>query len=86
MITYVTTVQLKDAGQNDYEQLDIEMGKEAFAPAKQRSTPARDHSAIYREYKYSGSTTLQEVVTAAYRAANRTGRKYSFTVMKDKAP
>ena len=82
MITYSTTIQLKDAVQNDYDKLDLEMSKEAFAPVKQ-SQPATQPT--YREYKYSGGTTLQEVTAAAYRASTRVGKKYSFTVMKDKA-
>lgn len=84
MITYSTTIQLKDAVQNDYDKLDLEMSKEAFAPVKHGQPAKQPSQPIYREYKYSGGTTLQEVTAAAYRASNRVGKKYSFTVMKDK--
>lgn len=83
MINYLTTIQLKDAAQNDYDRLDIEMSKEAFAPVQRQSPSVKDFS-IYRAYKYSGGTSLQEVTAAAYRASNRVGKRYSFTVMKDK--
>jgi hypothetical protein len=82
MINYLTTIQLKDAVQNDYDKLDVEMSKEAFAPVKQ-SQPVTQP--IYREYKYNGGTTLQEVTAAAYRASRRVGKQYSFTVIKARA-
>jgi hypothetical protein len=85
MITYSTTIQLKDAAQNDYDKLDLEMSKEAFAPVKQGQPATQSSQPIYREYRYSRGTTLQEVIAAAYRASTRVGKKYSFTVMKDKA-
>ena len=84
MINYLTTVQLIDAEQNDYDKLDIEMSKEAFAPVKQSLQVQKPLPSLYRVYKYSGGITLQEVTAAAYRASSRTGKKYSFTVIKDK--
>jgi hypothetical protein len=85
MINYLTTIQLKDAEQNDYDKLDIEMCKEAFAPVKQSQPTAKSSLPFYREYVCTGGITLQEVTAAAYRASKRVGKKYSFTVMKDKA-
>jgi hypothetical protein len=41
--------------------------------------------AIAREYNYLGSISLQAVTAAAYRAAHRTGKQYSFTVIKQKS-
>ncbi len=84
MTSYLTTIQLKDAEQNDYDKLDIEMSKEAFAPVKQSRQEAKPSPSIYREYKYNGGITLQEATAAAYRASQRVGKKYSFTVMKDR--
>jgi hypothetical protein len=90
MITFITTVQLKDAEQNDYDRLDIEMNREAFSPLKQTSKQHRPETKksalpIYREYRYKGGITLQEATAAAYRASSRVGKKYSFTILKDKA-
>jgi len=38
-----------------------------------------------REYNYLGSITLQAVTAAAYRAAHRTGKQYTFTVIKQRS-
>ncbi len=85
MINYLTTVQLKDAEQNDYDKLDAEMSKEAFERANLSEQVKKPSSPFYREYKYSGGITIQKVTAAAYRAGSRIGKKYSFTVIKNKA-
>lgn len=79
MSRYITSVQLKNAGQEDYEKLDIEMEKSDFV-----KVAAGRNDREYREYDYRGLTTLQAVVTAAYSAAGRIGKQYSLTVMKAK--
>ena len=85
MRNYITRVQLKDAEHNDYERLDSEMEKERFSRVKVQKAATKDNSVRPREYNFQGGITLQQVTAAAYRAASRTGKKYSFTVMKEKA-
>jgi hypothetical protein len=85
MRKYITRVQLKDAEHNDYERLDSEMKKEQFSRAKVQNAATKDSSVRPREYNFQGGITLQQVTAAAYRAASKTGKKYSFTVMKEKA-
>jgi hypothetical protein len=94
MRTFITSVRLKDAENPDYERLDREMEKEQFAkvkPPKAKSPKAKSRAAagekilpVTREYNYLGSISLQAVTAAAYRAAHRTGKQYSFTVIKQK--
>ncbi len=86
MSKYITRVQLKDAQQSDYERLDKEMGKERFFKVKLPRAVSTDTFARPREYNFRGGITLREVTAAAYRAASKTGKEYSFTVMKEKAP
>jgi len=78
MSKFITSVQLKNAAQGDYEKLDLEMEKKAFIKV------VRSQASEYREYNHRGLTTLQDVITAAYTAASRIGRQYSLTVMKEK--
>ena len=78
MSKFITSVQLKDAAQGDYEKLDLEMEKKKFIKV------VRSQVSEYREYNHRGLTTLQDVITAAYTAASRIGRQYSLTVMKEK--
>jgi serine kinase of HPr protein (carbohydrate metabolism regulator) len=94
MRTFITSVRLKDAENPDYERLDREMEKEQFAkvkPPKAKSPKAKSRVAagekeltVTREYNYLGSISLQAVTAAVYRAAHRTGKQYSFTVIKQK--
>ena len=85
MKKYIARVQLKDAEQTDYEKLDSEMEKERFARVKLQKASTKENPASPREYNFHGGITLQQVTAAAYRAASKTGKKYSFTVMKEKA-
>jgi len=85
MKKYITRVRLKDAGQNDYEKLDSEMEKEHFAKIKLQKAAAKGNPLQPGEYSFQGGITIQQVTAAAYRAASKTGKKYSFTVMKEKA-
>jgi hypothetical protein len=85
MRKYITRVQLKDAEQSDYERLDGEMEKERFSRVKLQKASTKESSVRPREYNFRGGITLQQVTAAAYRAASKTGKKYSFTVMKEKA-
>jgi hypothetical protein len=85
MRRYITRVQLKDAEQSDYERLDGEMEKERFSRISNKKAFIKDTPTLPREYNFKGGITLQQVTAAAYRAASKTGKKYSFTVMKAKA-
>jgi serine kinase of HPr protein (carbohydrate metabolism regulator) len=85
MRKYITRVKLKDAEKSDYERLDSEMEKERFARVKLHKALAKDNPVRTREYNFHGGITIQQVTAAAYRAASKTGKKYSFTVMKEKA-
>jgi hypothetical protein len=79
---YITQVKLANAGNADYELLDREMEKGRF----ERVSSLREagKAEARREYNFRGVTTLQEVITAAYTAASRTGKEYKLTVIKDK--
>jgi hypothetical protein len=84
MNTYRTSVRIKDAQTSDYERLDNEMAKQLFARvfAGEKSTLA--NNAVERQYDYRGSTSLQDVTAAAYKAARKVGKEYSFTVIRQK--
>jgi len=85
MARYITRVQLKDAVQRDLELLDSELQRESFTRVKLiRSSGKEPDPADPREYNRQGNVSLQEVTAAVYKAATLTGKKYSFTVMKEK--
>ena len=84
MRKFITRIQLKDAEQSDYEKLDKEMEKKLFSKIKPPKAGRKINLTRPREYYYRGGVSLREVTAAAYIAASRTGKKYSFTVMKEK--
>lgn len=77
MNTFKTSIRLKDAGSQDYDKLDQEMETQQF---KKLQATQRTH-----EYHYRGPGSLQEVTAATYRAANNTGKQYTFTIIRQKA-
>lgn len=78
MTTFIATIQLQQADNKDYQVLDKEMKKENFITGKV-GTGIR-----LAEFSYRGATSIQHVINAVLRAAEKTGKKFSFTVMKEK--
>lgn len=83
MARFITTIQLHNADETDYKKLHTELEKASFRgqkhPGKQRDVPAGR-----REYNREGNVTLQQVTDAVLKAAIKTGKKYSFTIIRNK--
>ena len=84
MNTFRTSVRIKDAQTSDYERLDNEMAKHLFARVVVAGKSAVPNNTAERQYDYRGSTSLQDVTAAAYKAARKVGKEYSFTVIRQK--
>jgi hypothetical protein len=84
MNTFRTSVRIKDAQTSDYERLDNEMAKQLFARVPVAGKSAVPNNTSERQYDYRGSTSLQDVTAAAYKAARKVGKEYSFTVIRQK--
>ena len=84
MNTYRTSVRIKDAQTSDYERLDNEMAKQLFARVFGGEKSTLPNNTAERQYDYRGSTSLQDVTAAAYTAARKVGKEYSFTVIRQK--
>jgi len=76
---FITRIELHKADQEDYEKLHQEMRKESFTGLR-RYAEKYKHSPV--EYVKEGPISLLDVNTATLRAAEKTGRKYSFTVIR----
>ncbi len=83
MSKFIARVQLNSAEATDYETLNREIEK-APAVLKNKSISVTRDKIKKGEYNYRGNITLSDVVSAVYRAIRKTGRDYSFTVMKNK--
>ena len=75
---------MKSASQKDYQKLEEEMKKASFKDAKRVNTRKQQSLATPAEFNCNGNFTLLEVTDATARAARKTGRNYSFTVIKER--
>lgn len=82
MAKFITTIELFNASEADYDTLHAELKKQYF---KETHRQKGNEAASRRdEYNREGNVTLQEVTDAVLRAASKTGKKYSFTVIRNK--
>ena len=86
MARFITTIQLHDADEKDYKQLNNELRKKSFIETKRYESPnnAVGTSPVKKEYNREGNITLQDVMAAVVNAAKRTGKRYSFTIIRNK--
>lgn len=82
MPKFTATIQLHDAGKKDYDTLNTELAKESFKGDKISLGKIKEH--LRKEYSREGNLTLQQVTISVSKAASKTGKKYSFTVMRNK--
>ena len=83
MAKFITNIQLQDAVETDYEILGKEMVKELFTSEK-HAAKSKAYITGKGVYSMEGSINIQKVIGATVRAASRSGKKFSFFVMKDK--
>ena len=84
MAKFITRVQLEGAQQPDFEKLDLEMERESFTRVDKPRDAGKKRSSNPIEYNLNGNISILDVNGAVARAANRTGKKYSFTVIREK--
>ena len=79
MPTYTTRIELPDASEEDYRALETEMKKANFKDLKKNI--GRPSFVNPAEFNRRGRSVL-EVTGAAAKAIHKTGKHYSFTVMR----
>ncbi|PVD51893.1 hypothetical protein DC498_12660 [Terrimonas sp.] len=87
MPSYRTNIELHHAATDDYLLLDKELRSHQFSPeSKQQIADTAKSEKKYLRIRYikEGNIALQEVVDNVKRAAAKTGKKFSFTVLKNK--
>jgi len=83
MAKFITNIQLQDADEKDYDTLYKELEKESF---KDEKYAAKSNAYVTGKGAFSreGNLTLQEVSRAVFKAASKTGKKYTFFVIRNK--
>lgn len=83
MARFITTIQLHNADEKDYKTLHAELKKESFTESNRIS--GKNKVEGKEEFNREGNNiTLQDVTDAVLRAASKTGKKYSFTIIRNK--
>ena len=83
MSKFIATIQLHSASETDYENLNREIEKEPSV-LKKKNLSVKADKAKKGQYNYWGNINVSDVAKAVVKAIRKTGRDYSFTVMKNK--
>ena len=83
MSAFITTIQLQQAAEKDYEVLNNEMEKASF---RLRKAPDKGKKAGTKKVEYNSkkNSSMKEIADAVYRAVKKTGLAFSFTIIKHK--
>lgn len=85
MPTYTTKIHLQDANERDYSILNAELSQRSFATSfrsnKSSTSSSQGRSPV--DFIRQGNV-IQEVIDDIIYAAQKTGKKFSFTVIKNK--
>ncbi|MET0395019.1 MAG: hypothetical protein ABW019_17875, partial [Chitinophagaceae bacterium] len=84
MARFTTTIQLHNADESDYTLLDTVLAKSSFRGVRKKKPGQADNLPDKREYNRDGNVTIQDVTDAVVKAAAGTGKKYSFTIIRNK--
>jgi len=84
MAKFITSIELYGAVESDYENLHLAMKKELFVQPTNSPFKSKSHTQKVVEYSREGNISIQEVTNAVFRVASNTGKKYAFTIIKDK--
>jgi hypothetical protein len=76
--SFTTRVELHQANEDDYRLLNNKLKKAAFIAAKGNGNTGN------LTFRKKGNVEIKVVIDAVINAAAATGKKFSFTVMKDK--
>ena len=84
MPKFVSRIELLNADKKDYQLLQEEMKKESFDLIRRKSSGSAKRISDPVEYALEGNISLSDATDATWRAARRTGKKYSFTIIRQK--
>jgi hypothetical protein len=84
MPKFVSRIELLNADKKDYQLLQEEMKKESFDLVRRSSSKSTTKLLTPVEYTLEGNVSLSDATDATWRAARRTGKKYLFTIIRQK--
>jgi hypothetical protein len=84
MAKFITSIKLQEATERDYAKLSQELKKYLFSPAGKSGSGKPTESTASVTYNSTDNKSLLDTTKAISRAAANTGRKFSFTVIREK--
>ena len=84
MPKFTTTIRIPLITESDYQTISSEMQKKQFVP-EQRTRKDSSISEKPFVFTHTGRETLLDLTTVVSRTLEATGKKYSFTIMKEKS-
>jgi hypothetical protein len=84
MPKFITSIRLQEASEKDYDILSSELKKYFFSPVTDSKTNKSGGSNPSFTFNSTRHKSLLDTTTAVSNAAASTGKKFSFTVIKEK--
>jgi hypothetical protein len=84
MAKFITSIKLQEATERDYAKLSQELKKYLFSPVGKSGSGKTAESSASATFNSADNKSLLDTTTAISRAAATTGRKFSFTVIREK--
>jgi hypothetical protein len=84
MPKFITSIRLQEANERDYAVLSREMKKNAFNPVSENKLSETNGITSSIVFNTTSNRSLLDTTTVVSLAAATTGKKYSFTVIKER--
>lgn len=85
MPKFITSIRLQEASEKDYDVLSSELKKYFFSPVADPKAGKSAGSNSSFTFNSTRHKSLLDTTTAVSNAAASTGKKFSFTVIKEKS-
>jgi hypothetical protein len=85
MPKFTTSIRLQEASEKDYDILSRELKKYLFSPVSDLKPIKSGTSNSTFTFNSTSHKSILDTTTAVSNAAASTGKKYSFTVIKEKS-
>jgi hypothetical protein len=84
MPKFITSIRLQEANERDYAILSREMKKNSFNPVSEHKSNETGEVISSIVFNSTSNKSLVDTTTEVSLAAATTGKKYSFTVLKER--
>jgi len=85
MAKFITRIQLEQASESDYKSLQKELTNASFKSIRKSTAKSKLPIPENEEFSLEGNINIQQVTHAVVKAITRTGKKFSFTIVRDKS-